>query len=306
MSIDLITLNGPTMGTRWTLRLAPPAGLDLGALTDACAAAMARIEAQMSTWQPGSDLMRFNAAAVGEWQALPADLLVVLAAGLQIGRDSDGVFDIGVGALVRAWGFGPAQGRADPARIKALIGQRLATASALELDMAGGRARKLAAVDLDLSGIAKGFAADVLAGVAQGFGLTDVLAGLDGEVVARGHRPDGRPWAVALEEPLRGSRTVRGVIELTDRAVATSGDYRHFVQVGAGYLAHSMNPRLGGPAQNRLASVSVLAENCMTADAWATVLLVLGEDAGPALARARGIEAIFLVRDGAVLAEIVT
>jgi len=176
----------------------------------------------------------------------------------------------------------------------------------IELDLAGGRARKLAPLDLDLSGIAKGFGADVLAQVLADFGVADGLVGLDGEVVARGKRPDGGPWAVALEDPVRGTRAARGVIEISNRAVATSGDYRHFVQVGANYLSHTMNPRLGGPVQNRLASVSVLAERCIEADAWATVLLVLGEAAGPALAQARGIEAIFLVRDGDGIREIVT
>ena len=301
----LITLNGPTMGSRWSARLCPPAELDPAALHAALAAAMARIDGQMSTWRD-SDLMRLNAAPVGSWVTLPADLLRVLDTALRIGRESGGTFDIGVGALVRAWGFGPAEGRADPARIKALIGQPLATADMIELDLAGGRARKLAPLDLDLSGIAKGFGADVLAQVLADFGVADGLVGLDGEVVARGKRPDGGPWAVALEDPVRGTRAARGVIEISNRAVATSGDYRHFVQVGANYLSHTMNPRLGGPVQNRLASVSVLAERCIEADAWATVLLVLGEAAGPALAQARGIEAIFLVRDGDGIREIVT
>lgn len=301
----LITLNGPTMGTRWSARLCPPPGLDAAALHAALAAAMARIDGQMSTWRD-SDLMRLNAAPVGTWIMLPADLLRVLEVALRIGRESGGTFDIGVGALVRAWGFGPAEGRADPARIKALIGQPLTTADTLELDLAGGRARKQAPLDLDLSGIAKGFGTDVLAQVLADFGVADGLVGLDGEVVARGLRPDGAPWAVALENPVRGTRAARGVIELHDQAVATSGDYRHFVQVGSGFLSHTMNPRQGGPVQNRLASVSVLAASCIEADAWATVLMVLGEVAGPALARTRGIEAIFLVRDSDGIREILT
>lgn len=294
------------MGSRWTARLCPPPGLDVSALQTALAATAARIEAQMTTWRADSDLMRLNTAPVGDWLALPADLMRVLETALRIGRQSDGHFDIGVGALVRAWGFGPAEGQADPARIKALIGQPLVTADTLELDTWAGLARKHAPLDLDLSGIAKGYGADALAATAQGFGLADVLVGLDGELVARGKRPDGNLWAVALEDPVRGIRAVRGVIELSDRAVATSGDYRHFVQVGAGYLSHTMNPRTGGPVQNRLASVSVLADSCMEADAWATVLMVLGEAAGPALALARGIEAIFLVRNGEDITEIVT
>src|SRR3989338_4657713 len=126
-------------------------------------------------------------------------------------------------------------------------------------------------------------------------GIANYLVGIDGEMRAAGHRPDAAPWAVALEAPLVGSRSALGVIELSDRAVATSGDYRHFVTLGQARLSHTMNPHTGGPVQGALASVSVLADTCMQADAWATVLLILGEVAGPALARARGIEAIFLV-----------
>lgn len=306
MSTDgLITLSGPTMGTRWTVQFCPPPGFNLGSLQAALAATAARIEAQMSTWRADSDLMVFNTAPVGEWRVLPDDLMRVLDCALRIGFQSQGQFDIGVGALVRAWGFGPAEGRVDPGQIKAMIGKPLATNDSLELDIPVGRARKLAPLDLDLSGIAKGYGSDVLAATARGLGLTDFLVGLDGEVVARGKPPGGGAWAVALEDPVRGTRATRGVIEITDCAIATSGDYRHFVQVGAGYLSHTMNPRRGGPVQNRLASVSVLAASCMEADAWATVLMVLGEAAGPAFAQAHGIEAIFLVRDGDGISEIV-
>jgi thiamine biosynthesis lipoprotein len=122
------------------------------------------------------------------------------------------------------------------------------------------------------------------------------LAALDGEIVADGARPDGRPWAVALEEPDPSRRAGRGVLEISDRAVATSGDYRHRVRLGEDWLSHTMDPRSGAPVRNRLASVTALAGDCARADAWATALMVLGEIEGPALARSRGVEAIFLIR----------
>jgi FAD:protein FMN transferase len=103
---------------------------------------------------------------------------------------------------------------------------------------------------------------------------------------------------VAVERPDHARREAFGVIELADRAVATSGDYRHWVDVGRARLSHTMDPRRGGPAKNRVASASVLHSSCMEADAWATALMVAGEDAGPALARERGLDALFLLRDG--------
>ncbi|WP_300656279.1 FAD:protein FMN transferase, partial [Pseudomonas sp.] len=101
-----------------------------------------------------------------------------------------------------------------------------------------------------------------------------------------------------VERPVRGVREVMGVMELSDVAIATSGDYRHWVEIADQHYAHSMHPALGAPVCNKLAAVTVLASSCMLADAWATALLVLGEVAGPELAQARGMDALFVVRDG--------
>ena len=289
----LRTLSGPAMGSRWTVRLDCEADFATP-LTAICAAAVEQVEAQCSNWRADSDLARLNEAGVGEWTRVPVHLMKVLAKASEIGRASDGLFDIGVGALVSAWGFGPAQGKADPAAITALLGKPLRSFDALELDPAHHRARKLAQISLDLSGIAKGYGVDVLAEALREQGVTNSLCGIDGELVAQGQRPDGRPWAVALEEPDPNRRAGRSLFELTDRAIATSGSYRHFVTVGHLRVSHTMNPRTGGPAVSPLVSVSVLHNTCMEADAWATVLMVLGDKAGPAYARAHGLQAIFL------------
>ena len=108
----LRTLSGPAMGSRWTARL-DCADSEVAALTHACAEAIERIEAQMSNWRADSDLSRLNAAPVGHWVGLPPETMTVLDKALEIGRASDGLFDIGVGAMVQAWGFGPAQGATD-------------------------------------------------------------------------------------------------------------------------------------------------------------------------------------------------
>lgn len=287
----LRTLSGPAMGSRWTARL-DCADAQVGGLTAALAQAIERVEQQTSNWRPDSDLNRLNAAPVDVWVEVPGDLRAVLAKALELGRASDGLFDIGVGALVQAWGFGPAQGQADPAALSALLGKPLRSFENLELS--GQTLRKLAPLTLDLSGIAKGFGVDVLAQTLRDHGVTNALCGLDGELVAVGLRPDGKPWAVALEQPDPARRSGRSMIELTDRAIATSGSYRHFVTLGQLRVSHTMNPRTGGPAVSPLVSVSVLHETCMAADAWATVLMVLGDQAGPDFARAHGLQAIFL------------
>ena len=295
-------LNGPTMGTRYSAVFFAPAGADIAAIDAALFEAVDRVDRQMSTWKPESDLNRLNIAPVGDWITIPRELTTVLAASLRIGRASNGSFDIGVGDLVAAWGFGAAGPGPVAARIAALAGQvRPVTTKALELDEVGRRARKHAPLSLDLSGIAKGFGVDEMARVMETFTVASWLVGIDGEMRAKNLKPDGSAWAVALERPQRGTRDVMGLIELTDMAVATSGNYRHWIDMDGKTLSHTMNSKTGAPLENNLASVSVLAATCMDADAWATVFMVLGETAGRQMAEMRGIDAIFVLRDGSML-----
>jgi FAD:protein FMN transferase len=295
-------LNGPTMGTRYSAVFFAPEGADIAAIGAALFEAVDRVDRQMSTWKPDSDLNRLNAAPVGDWIAIPRELTTVLAASLRIGHASNGAFDIGVGNLVAAWGFGAAGPEPDTDRIAALAGQaRAATTTALELDEVGRRARKHAPLSLDLSGIAKGYGVDEMARVMEAFAVPSWLVGIDGEMRAKGLKPDGSAWAVAQERPQRGTRDVMGVIELTDMAVATSGNYRHWVDMDGKTLSHTMNPKTGAPLENSLASVSVLAATCMEADALATVLMVLGEKAGQQMAARQCVDAIFVLHDGSVL-----
>jgi thiamine biosynthesis lipoprotein len=298
-------LNGPTMGTRYSAVFYAPENTDTKALAAAIFEAVDRVDRQMSTWKADSDLNRLNTAPVGEWVAIPRELTTVLAASLRIGRVSKGLFDIGVGDLVAAWGFGSAGSEPDMDRIAALAVQaRPATTTALELDESGRRARKHAPLSLDLSGIAKGYGVDEMARVMGTFAVPSWLVGIDGEMRAKGLKPDGSPWAVGLERPQRGARDVMGVIELTDMAVATSGSYRHWVEMNGKTLSHTMNPKTGAPLDNGLASVSVMAATCMEADAWATVLSVLGEKTGLQTAKTQGIEAIFASPDGSVFSSL--
>lgn len=288
--------SGDTMATRYSARFLAPDGVDVQAISAALAAAVGAVDRQMSNWKPDSDLSRLNRAAPGEWTPIPARLAAVLARGLEIGRASGHAFDIGLGDLVDAWGFGPSRTR----RLHhppGLARPRPPTDTLLEVDVAGGRARKHGSVALDLCGIAKGFGVDELGRVLEGAGIRAWLVGIDGELRARGRKADGAPWAIALESPQEERRAAMGVIELEDAAIATSGDYRHCVRVDGERLSHTMDPRTGAPLRSGVAAVSVVAATCMDADAWATALMVLGEKAGAAQARRLGLDALFVVRE---------
>ncbi len=294
-------LNGPTMGTRYAAVFFAPEGMGTDALAAALFDAVDRVDRQMSTWKPDSDVNRLNAAPVGEWVTIPRELMTVLAEALKIGRATKGAFDIGVGGLASAWGFGPGSRQPDQSLIAAASAlPRAATTEALHLDVTTSRARKAAPITLDLSGIAKGFGVDEMARAMDSFGIRSWLLGIDGEMRARGLKPDGTAWAVAHERPDRQSREAMGVIELTDMAVATSGNYRHWVEVDGKLLSHTMDPSTRIPTDNGIASVTVLAAECMAADAWATAFMVLGAEAATRLAAAWGLGTIFVFDDGTV------
>ncbi|TIQ27794.1 MAG: FAD:protein FMN transferase [Mesorhizobium sp.] len=295
MSTDLKrhALNGPTMGTRWSALCHGPSGFDAVAVRAALQAAVDEVDAQMSTWKPDSDLMRLNRAPEGAWVTVPGRLLDVIRLGLAVGRASGGAFDIGMGGAVSAWGFGPA--KASPDRIRrAMQARRMPAHDALEID--GARVRKRVPIALDLNGIAKGYGVDRLAEVLGGIGIRDALVGIDGEMRAMGLKPNGEAWTVAVEEPDPERRAPHSILSLQDCAVATSGDYRHRVEVQGRHLSHTMDPTLGAPLVKSPASVTVIAPTCAEADAWATALMVLGPDKGGELAQRLGLDALFLLR----------
>ena len=289
-----IALHGPTMGTRWSALFFAPPGFDRGAVQAALQAAVDEVDAQMSTWKPDSDLTRLNAAPTGEWVGAPARLIEVLRLGLEIGRATGGAFDIGMGDAVAAWGFGPYAAAPDGIRT-AMVAPRLPTHEVLEIDGLG--LRKCAPIALDLNGIAKGYGVDRLAETLSGHGIVDALVGIDGEMRAMGLRPDGEAWTIAVEAPNPERRAPHSILSLHDAAVATSGDYRHWVEVQGRRLSHTMDPRRGAPLIAPPASVTVVAPTCAEADAWATALMVLGHESGAALARQRGLDALFLLRN---------
>lgn len=306
-STDLLrySLNGETMGTRYTALLYAPAGINTDEISHSLARTVDRVDQQMSTWKPDSDLNRLNAAPEQEWLSMPKELTAVLSAALRVSQQSNGAFDIAIGDLMDAWGFGPGEQSIAEQAVDTLPPRaRLSAIAALMVDPLRNQVRKRAPLNLNLNGIAKGFGVDELARCLDGFGITSYLVGIDGEMRARGIKPDAQPWVVAIEKPCRGAREVMGVMELSDAAIATSGDYRHWVDVRGQSYSHTMNPATGAPLCNTLAAVTVVAASCMLADAWATALMVLGETEGPRLAQEHGMDALFVLRDGGLFKEI--
>lgn len=292
-------MSGPAMGARWSAVVFVPKGFDVDDLARALAAEVEAVEEEASNWRPTSAVERLNRAPVGDWVSLPAGLVTVLEAALAIADLSGGAFDVGVGDLVRAHGFGGGARAPDVDGIAALAaGPRFDSPKALQLDPAGRRARRLAPLTIDLAGIAKGHGVDRMAEVVRRFGIAAYLVGIDGEMRAGAPKPDGRPWAIGQEKPDREARALAGMIEVTEAAVATSGDYRHVHEIAGREVSHTMDPRTGAPLAGDLAQVTVVAPTAMEADAWATALMVAGMARGMEQARRLGLRAILVAKSG--------
>ncbi|MES2009253.1 MAG: FAD:protein FMN transferase [Pseudomonadota bacterium] len=290
---------GETMGTTWSVAWAASPGADDQDTLDAgIRAVLAEVVAQMSNWDEASDVSRFNRAAAGSWQVLPADCFTVLKAALQVARDSGGAFDPSAGPLVDLWGFGPAPRRAQAPELAALEQARAQCAwQRIAIDEAGSRVQQPGGIRLDFCAIAKGFGVDAVSRYLSGQGIDSHLVEIGGELRGHGVKPDGMPWWVALETPPGvGAAGHETLVALHGLSVATSGDYRRYFDSGGRRYAHTLDPRTGYPASHALASVTVLHPQCMMADALSTALTVLGPEAGMVFARRHALAARFLIR----------
>jgi thiamine biosynthesis lipoprotein len=295
--LSVCRTSGDTMGTRYTARFHAKEGADLRCIVTELAGAVTAVDHEMSNWKADSALSRLNRAAVGVWIPISANLTTVLVRAIDIGLETGHAFNIGVGELVGAWGFGPGGGTRSPT-LREEPRPCPAVDELLEIDRAGRRVRKRRSVALDLCGIAKGFGVDELARVLDRHGIGSWLVGIDGEMRSRGAKTDGAAWAIALEAPEDHRRAAMGVVELGDAAIATSGDYRHWIEIDGRRISHTMDPRAGLPLEGGLACVTVIAPVCIDADAYATALMVLGAEAGPECARRLGLDAFFVSRAG--------
>ncbi|MDX1513993.1 MAG: FAD:protein FMN transferase [Gammaproteobacteria bacterium] len=296
--------SGPTMGTAYRVSLAETLSPEeTGTLRAAVEAALARVDGLMSTYRPETELSRFNAAPAGEWIEVAPDTALVIEESLRTASLSGGAFDATVGPLVDLWGFGPGSGRGVPSDEAIADASALTGLDAFRFDRAGRAVTKSRpGLRVDLSGVAKGHAVDLVAADLESRGFDRYLIDVGGELKARGRKADGSPWRIGIERPLPGARQVHAVAVLENETVATSGDYRNYFERDGRRYSHTIDPRTGRPVNHALASVSVIADRAMSADAWSTAMMVMGPDEGLALAERLGVPALFLFRgtDGLV------
>jgi thiamine biosynthesis lipoprotein len=294
-----VKLQGATMGTYYRVTARCP-GIAADGVRARVEQTVSEVNGRMSTYLPDSELSRFNDAPVGVWQPASPELIEVISVAAEISRLSGGAFDVTVGPLVNLWGFGP-DGAITESPEPAAVREALARVGSAHLliDTGAGALKKDTAVYVDLSAIAKGYGVDRVVDQLVLAGCPDLLVDIGGEVAARGLNPSGSTWRVGIEVP-DPSRIggVERVVPLSGMAIATSGDYRNFLDLDQGRhrVSHTIDPRTGHPIEHDLASVSVLHASTMWADGLATALDVLGPDAGPQLAEREGLAAVFIIR----------
>lgn len=292
-----LQLEGATMGTYYRVTARCPDSEPVQ-LQQTLSEELLTVNAQMSTYDADSELMRFNRSQPGIWVPVSADLVGVLAAALEISELSDGAFDPTVARLVSLWGFGP-EGPVTEPPDSATVNAALAEAGfqKLEVDPANGAVRRMTPLSVDLSAIAKGHGVDRLSERLRQMACSDFLVDIGGEVRAQGQNAQGRIWRVGVEvpDPTRMG-SIQRVLVLEDVAVATSGDYRNFIDLEGERYSHTIDPRTGYPVRHTLASVTVIHPSAMWADGLATALNVLGPESGFELAEQQGLAALFLIR----------
>ncbi len=304
--LTLSYLTGSTMGTTYAIKYRhvsahPSANLSAGEIQQEIEWQLAAVNQTMSTYDPESELSRFNRSESTDWIPVSAPLYTVLKAALEIGSQSKGAFDITVGPLVNLWGFGPQDGAQripDAAEIAATL-ERTGFDKLMLHDTASAVRKTRADVYVDLSGIAKGYAVDQIAAMLERYGVAHYMVEIGGEIRARGSNAQQIAWQIGIDKPQMHGRAVQKVLSLKNTALATSGNYRNYFMIDNRRYMHVIDPVTGWPANNNLVSVTVLAETGMLADAWATALLVLGFERGMAMAERIGLRALFIAdRDG--------
>ena len=259
--------------------------------------ALAEVDASLSPFNEKSVITHVNK---NEAVTLDDHFITVFRLSSEIYKDTEGAFDITVAPLVNAWGFGFKNG---------ITPDRHAIDSLMQFvgfDKVKLQDGKIIKTDdrlmLDCSAIAKGYGVDAVARLLKSKGIDNYMVEIGGEIVASGESPKGAPWRIGVSKPdddsVSVSNEIQGIINISNRAMATSGNYRNFYYKGGKKYAHTIDPKTGCPVQHSILSATVVSDECAKADAYATAFMVMGLDKAKAvLARHKDMIAYFIYSD---------
>ena len=297
-----IVVQGATMGTTYSVKVAglksqlPQTEL-LQKIIDG---RLADINQTMSTYIDDSELQEFNRAKTNVWHIISPELYEILNLSLDYSFNTTGAFDVTVAPLVDLWGFGPEKkGDVVPTDAEIFQAKRRVGYDNLVLRKSDKKASKLVDLQIDLSAIAKGYAVDEIAKIVMQMHLFDFMVEIGGELRLSGLNAEGNRWRIGLESPTDNlEKSALKTLVLSGVGMATSGDYRNYFEVDGKRFSHTINPVTGTPIEHKLASVTVVADTAVEADAMATALNVLGPVNGFNYAKYHKLAAYFIVREG--------
>ncbi|MCP4818794.1 MAG: FAD:protein FMN transferase, partial [Shimia sp.] len=296
-----ILLSGKTMGTTYNVVAVDPAkSVTKDELQAAIEASLAKTDIQMSNWNANSEISKINAARGTAPMAVSAEMAELLDAANAVHHATEGQFDLTVGPLIDVWGFG-ADGKPGVVPTEAEIAAAMAKVGqgdALRLSQAGLEKLNPEA-EMYLSAIGKGYGVDKVSEALEQFGIDNYMVEIGGDILTKGKNAEGMAWQVAIETPDALSRDIQKVVGVSNFGMATSGDYRNYFEEDGVRYSHIIDATTGKPVTHTTASVTVLAENAMLADAWATGLLAMGRERGMAVAEAHDLAVLFIERDAA-------
>lgn len=296
---EVVRLSGETMGTTFNIT-AIGTDVDENALAETVQNTLAQVNAKMSNWDPNSEVSKFSASPSTDPAPVSKEFAFVINAANDVHAKSGGAFDVTLGPLIELWGFGPREPD-DPVPSDADIQAALNSVGQARLLTLNTEQDTLAKADpgvgINLSAIAKGYGIDAVAETLREAGIENYMVEIGGDLVTLGTNDKGEAWRIGIEKPEAGAQNLQLIVELDDLGMATSGDYKNFFEQDGVRYSHIIDPTTGRPITHRTTSVTVLAENAMMADAWATAMLALGQDKGMELAEQHKLAVYFISRD---------
>jgi len=286
-----VKFNGEAQGTYYAITYFDDQNRNFQADIDSL---FRRFDSSASVYKPNSIISRVN----NNETSVVTDRIfnTIFNKSVEISRNTSGAFDITVGPLVNAWGFG------FTSRIKVdqhVIDSLLPLVNYKAVHLKGNQVIKdNPAIKLDFNAIAQGFSSDEIGSFLHSKGIENYLIDVGGEVLGRGKKADGSAWKVGVEKPSAtadASSTLKAIVKLQDKALSTSGNYRRYFEENGVRYSHTIDPKTGSPVKHSLLSVSVLARDCITADAYATAFMVMGlEQAKDFLQKHTELQAYFI------------
>ena len=268
------------------------------------------VNAKMSTYIKTSELSQFNQNTQTQTPLeISSDLAKVIKEAIRLNKLTQGALDVTVGPVVNLWGFGPEKRpERKPTPEKQPTEEQLAARQAwvgidkLTLTEKAGNfylTKAIPELYVDLSSIAKGFGVDQVANYLESLQIENYMVEIGGEIRAKGHNSEGKPWQIAIEQPsFDGSQIAQQIIGIKDLAMATSGNYRNYFEQDGIRFSHEIDPHTGRPIQHALASITVLAPSSMPADGLSTGLFVLGEKKAIEIAEQENLAIFMIIKDG--------